>query len=81
MKKNKIQDLRDHLFSQIEKLDDDETPLTDLDIEKAKTIAQLASVVVQSAKVEVDFLRAASTRSINSKDDGTGFIPYRQLEN
>ena len=64
--KNKIEDLRNHLFATIEGLLDTEKPL---DLERAKVVADVAQVLVNSAKVEVDFLRA--TDSVR----GTGFIP------
>lgn len=53
--KNKIVDLRDHLFATLEALQDPDKPM---DIERAKTIAQVAQVVVNSAKTEVDFVKA-----------------------
>lgn len=69
--KNKIEDLRNHLFATIEGLMDEEKPM---DIDRAKAVADVAQVIVNSAKVEVDFLRALG------KDKGTGFIPEeRQL--
>ncbi len=55
MAKNKITDLRDHLFETIEQLKDVENPM---DIERAKAIANVAKVIVESAKVEVKFLEA-----------------------
>ena len=48
--KNKVEDLRNHLFATLEGLLDDEKPL---DIERAKAIAQVGSVIIESAKVEV----------------------------
>ena len=66
MARNKIQDLRDHLFETIERLKDDEKPL---DLERARTIAQVAKVVVESAKVEVAFVKA--TGAVRSTD----FLP------
>jgi hypothetical protein len=63
--KNKIEDLRNHLFAALEGLADPEKPL---DIERAKAIADVGRVIVDSAKVEVAFL-AATQRT------GTGFIP------
>lgn len=70
--KNKIEDLRNHLFETIEALKDAEKPM---DIERAKAIADVAQVVVNSAKVEVDFLRA-----LDSSQD-TGFIQsHHQIE-
>lgn len=56
--KNKIEDLRNHLFETIEKLKDG-----DIDIEKAKAIADLSQVIVNSAKVEVDFLKTVGRNS------------------
>lgn len=61
--KNKIEDLRNHLFETIELLKDDE-----IDIDKAKTIADIAQVIVNSAKVEVDYIRQVGSV-------GSGFIP------
>jgi hypothetical protein len=62
--KNKIEDLRNHLFATIEGLLDKDKPL---EIERAKAIAATAQVIVNSAKVEVDYLRVAG-------GEGTGFI-------
>lgn len=65
-KKNRIEDLRDHLFETLEALKDDDTPM---DIARAKTIADVARVIVESAKVEVEFLKATGAAQ------STGFIP------
>ncbi|HHW1673780.1 TPA: hypothetical protein ACUT9Y_005270 [Pseudomonas aeruginosa] len=54
--KNKIEDLRNHLFATIEGLLDEEKPL---DIERAKAVAHVSSVppeIIESAKVEVKAL-------------------------
>ena len=50
---NKIEDLRNHLFATIEGLLDEEKPL---DIERAKAVAHVSSVIIESAKVEVKAL-------------------------
>lgn len=63
--KNKIEDLRNHLFATIEGLMDEDKPL---DIDRAKAVADVAQVIVNSAKIEVDFLRATGG------EKGTGFI-------
>ena len=55
MPKNKIEDLRNHLFATLEALLDEEKPM---EIDRAKAVADVAQVIVNSAKVEVDFLRA-----------------------
>ena len=65
MARNKIQDLRDHLFEVIEKLQDG-----DMQIETAKTIAEVGQVIINSAKVECDFMKVLGMDSSFS-----GFIP------
>lgn len=63
--KNKIEDLRNHLFETLEALKDKDNPMP---LDRAKTVADVAQVIVNSAKVEVDFMK--QTQSL-----GTGFIP------
>jgi hypothetical protein len=60
MARNKINDLRDHLFAALERIDNDDltTEQIDAEINKAQAIAQIGSVIIQSAKVEIDFLKA-----------------------
>ena len=76
MARNKIEDLRNLLFEQIEKLMDDESD-PEKETARAEAIANLASVIVSSAKVEIDFLKMMGTEGT-----GTGFIPVekKQLE-
>jgi hypothetical protein len=70
MARNKIQDLRDHLFETLERLKDDEKPL---DLDRARAIGEVAKVIVESAKVEVAFVKATgamrSTNFLPSEDD------------
>jgi len=69
--KNKIEDLRNHLFETLEALKDPDKPM---DIDRAKAIAGVAKEIIESAKVEVDFLRVTGAVA------GSGFIPHdRQL--
>ncbi len=60
MAQNKIDNVRDHLFMQLERLNDDS--LTDeqmqIEIEKAKAVSQVAATLIQTAKVEIDFINA-----------------------
>ena len=65
--KNKIEDLRNHLFATIEALQDEDSPM---DLNRAKTISNVAQTLINSAKVEVDFLK------ITGGVEGSGFIPY-----
>ncbi len=55
MPRNKIEDLRNHLFATLEALQDENKPM---DIDRAMAIKDVAQVIVNSAKVEVDFIRA-----------------------
>ena len=63
MPKDKIQDLRHHLFETIEMLKDKE-----IDINTARVIAEVSQVIVNTAKVEVSFIRATQST------EDTGFI-------
>jgi hypothetical protein len=65
MPKNKIEDLRNHLFATIEALLDEENPM---DIERARAVSDVANVVINSAKVEVMYMRITGS-------NGTNFIP------
>jgi hypothetical protein len=55
MTKNKLSDLRDHLFETLEALKDKESPM---EIQRAKAIADVAQAIINSATVEV---KAAQT--------------------
>ncbi len=64
--KNKMIDLRNHLFATLEALQDQDNPM---DIDRAKAIAEVGKVLVDSAKVEVMFITA-----MDGEAKGTGFI-------
>lgn len=53
MARNKLNDLNDHLFEQIERINDDDLTGEELDeaINKAKIISQLANRVIDNARV------------------------------
>jgi len=69
--RNKIDDLRNHLFATIESLLDENNPM---DIDRAKAISDVAQTIINSAKVEVDFLNKVG-------GNGTGFIPENKQLN
>lgn len=71
--KNKIEDVRNHLFAALERLNDESITGKKLEEELARSsqIASVADVIVKSAKVEVDFLKAIS----KGNKIGSGFIP------
>lgn len=66
MPNNKIDDLRNHLFATLEALADKDDPM---DLDRARAVADVAKVIVDSAKVEVQFLQV--TGAMRS----TGFLP------
>lgn len=68
---NKIQHLRDHLFATLEALQDKADPM---DTDRARAIAKVAEVVVESAKAENEFLE------ITQGTNGSGFIPRETEE-
>ena len=51
--KNKIEDLRNHLFAQLERLSDEEIDKEKLDkeISRAASIVQVAETIIDSAKI------------------------------
>jgi hypothetical protein len=71
MAQNKLTDLRNHLFATLEGLLDEEAPM---DIKRANAVAQVGSVIVQSAKVEVDYAKVMG--KINPTSD---FIEPKQI--
>lgn len=68
--KNKIEDLRNHLFETIEALKDPDKPM---DLDRAGSIAAVARVIVDSAKVEVDMVKAVGAAA------GSGFLPVSAM--
>lgn len=61
---NKISDLRNHLFATLEALRDKDSPM---EIDRAKAISEVAQTIINSAKVEVEFIRETGS-------NGSGFI-------
>jgi len=58
--KNKIEDLRNHLFEQLERLSDDDVVKDgglEREITRAKAMSDVAKTIIDSARVEVDFLK------------------------
>jgi len=60
MAKNKIQDLRDHLFEELERLRDAKPEEMKMEIERAKAFQGLSSAITATAKVEIDMVKAVS---------------------
>jgi len=62
---NTIAELRAHLFKTLDMLNDKDKPM---DIERAKVVGEVAQVIINSAKAEVEFMKVTGAK-------GTGFIP------
>jgi hypothetical protein len=67
---DKIEDLRGIMFETLRDLRDKEKPM---DIDRAKAVADVARVIVESAKVEVDHLKLTGGK-------GSGFIPLEEAK-
>lgn len=63
-----MEDLRNHLFAALEALQDEESPM---DIDRAKAVSEVAQTLINSAKVEVDYLRVTGAKD-------SGFITSRR---
>ncbi|SFD66822.1 hypothetical protein SAMN05660831_02058 [Thiohalospira halophila DSM 15071] len=71
--KNKMDDLRDHLFESLERLRDaDDTETLDRETRKAKSINDTAARLIDSAKAEVEYLEATG------QDSGSAFLAGNQ---
>ena len=70
--KTKITDLREHLFAQLERLGDEALDGDGIkrEVERSKAIQGVASTIIDSARVEVDYLRTTG------QEKGTDFLPH-----
>lgn len=63
---NTTQDLRNHLFAQIKRLEDPDLDLGK-ELEKAKALASIGNVIVNSVKIENDFMRLTGSKKEDDK--------------
>lgn len=70
--KNKIEDLRNHLFETLERLNDKDEPM---DLDRARAVANIASVVIESAKAETDRLKAVGDLGLTFGGDFINDVP------
>lgn len=70
MANNKISDLNDHLFAQLERLNDEEIKGEALDTEvtRAKAISNVAGQIIKANKLTIDAMRLVSSGSIGPND-------------
>ena len=60
MPRNKMTDLRDHLFAALEALGDKEQPM---EVQRAKAICEVAQTLINTAQVEIDLIEAIGADS------------------
>ena len=70
--KNKIENLRDHLFATIEALRDPDKPM---EIDRARAISEVANSIIESAKVEVRYLDIIGGRNSSAFLDAAPALP------
>lgn len=70
MPRNKISDLNNHLFSQLEKLNDDQLQGDQLNTEvnRARAMSSLASQIINSTKLTLDAIKMSNNGEINPVD-------------
>lgn len=71
-KKTRLSHLREHLFATLEALSDPDNPM---DIERAKTVAEVSQVIINTAKVELDYLKLVDTADQPTFFDAEGTVP------
>jgi hypothetical protein len=76
--KNKISDLRDHMFAALERLGNEELSPEDLrkEIERSQAISEVGKVIVESAKTEVMYAKLTGKK----KDEPTKFLEEEEKE-
>jgi hypothetical protein len=72
MAKNKLQDLRNHLFEALEKLNDEDS---NFEVNKAKAICDVSKEIIDSAKLEYQMVRDLGGKTSNFFE-GMG-VPYQ----
>jgi hypothetical protein len=74
--KNKISDLRDHMFAALERLGNEDLSEEDLkkEIERARAVSEVGKVIVESAKTEVLYAKLTHRREL----EPTKFLEVEQ---
>lgn len=81
--RNKIEDLNNHLFAQLERLGDEDLKSEDLDkeISRAKAISDVAGKIIESAQVTVKAMEVLEKAGHGDKINLTGvFVHHKSLD-
>lgn len=70
MARNKLSDMNDHLFAQLERLGDENlsNEALDKEINRSKAMAQIATQIVNGAKTSVEAMKLARRGDIEETD-------------
>ena len=74
--KNKITDLNNHLFAQLERLGNEEITAEELDkeINRSKAITSIASTIVESSKVTVEAMKIMEKAGVDISKSGNTIL-------
>ena len=80
--KNKITDLNNHLFAQLERLGDEELTAEELDkeINRSKAITSIASTIVESSKVTVEAMKIMEKAGVDISKSGNTILEIGMVE-
>lgn len=67
--RNKAEDLRNHLFEVLEGLKDKENPM---EVDRARAVADVAHAIINSAKVELAFMKQMNAQTSSFLPAGEG---------
>lgn len=79
--RNKITDLNNHLFEQLERLNDDSLSDTELEkeITRSKAMTNVANAIIESSRVTVDAMKVLSQGGVDISRLSTDVI-FHKLE-
>jgi hypothetical protein len=82
MAKNKISDLNNHLFAQLERLNDEElTPeQVDNEVKRSKAITAISGQILKSARLELDATRLVSEGAMEMEELPDHFVKRKELQ-
>lgn len=82
MARNKITDLNDHLFAQLERLNDEEMEPEKMEFEfqKAKAISSVGAQIIKANKLILDAMRILSNGSVGPNDMPESFGLSNKLQ-
>lgn len=69
---NNLEKLRSHLFSAIDSLMDEKNPM---EIDRAKAVSDVAQTIINSAKLEVDYMKATGQTTTKFLGGESGVTP------